>query len=195
MNGLPSNARRASLRPANPRKSLHTASRIIGATLPVTIASTITAKRCAIMPRHFRRLRFTTFVSIPPPLICPSRRPHADSWRDIPYLLQQVGAGENVEKSSGGLPPCGGAPRPGKPWAVPALRMPGLPWHLVGLRLCPRAGRREDITGREGSMRYNPPYSHCKALVWLLWLFFQSKSPMFLETALMNCCTHLLAVS
>ena len=43
MNGLQSNARRAFLRPANPRKSLHTDSRIIGAILPVTIASTFSA--------------------------------------------------------------------------------------------------------------------------------------------------------
>lgn len=41
MSGLLSNARRAFLRPANPRDYTHTASRIIGATLPVTIASTL----------------------------------------------------------------------------------------------------------------------------------------------------------
>ena len=43
MNGLLPNARRALLRPANPRDYTHTASRIIGATLPVTIASTYSA--------------------------------------------------------------------------------------------------------------------------------------------------------
>ena len=41
MNGLLSNARLAFLRPANPRDYAHTVSRIIGAILPVTIASTL----------------------------------------------------------------------------------------------------------------------------------------------------------
>ena len=43
MNELQSNARRAFLRPANQRESPHTRSRIIGAILPVTIASTCSA--------------------------------------------------------------------------------------------------------------------------------------------------------
>lgn len=64
MNGLPSNARRALLRPANPRDYAHTVSRIIGAILPVTIASTLA--RLA----HGAFMGFTTRrrVSIPPPL-------------------------------------------------------------------------------------------------------------------------------
>lgn len=41
MSGLLSNARRAFLRPANTRDYTRTDSRIIGATLPVTIASTL----------------------------------------------------------------------------------------------------------------------------------------------------------
>nr|DAU73723.1 MAG TPA: hypothetical protein [Bacteriophage sp.] len=45
MNGLLSNARRAFLRPTNPRDYTHTVSRIIGAILPVTIASTIACNR------------------------------------------------------------------------------------------------------------------------------------------------------
>ena len=45
MNGLLSNARRAFLRPAIQRESPPTRSRIIGAILPVTIASTIAGNR------------------------------------------------------------------------------------------------------------------------------------------------------
>lgn len=64
MSGLLSNASRALLRPANPRDYTHTASRIICATLPVTIASTLAR------PAHGAFMGFTTcrMVSIPPPL-------------------------------------------------------------------------------------------------------------------------------
>lgn len=62
MNELLSNARLTFLRPANPREFTHTASRIIGVILPVTIASTIARPTRGI-------LGFTTIrlVSIPPP--------------------------------------------------------------------------------------------------------------------------------
>src|SRR5690625_3381460 len=64
MNELQSNARLAFLRPANPRDYTHTASRIIGAILPVTIASTLAR------PAQGAFMGFTTRrrVSIPPPL-------------------------------------------------------------------------------------------------------------------------------
>ena len=51
MSGLLSNARRALLRPANPRDDTHTASRIIGSTLPVTIASTLFRHRSMVSDR------------------------------------------------------------------------------------------------------------------------------------------------
>ena len=62
MSGLLSNARRALLRPANPRDDTHTASRIIGATLPVTIASTLFRHRSMFSDRP------TSFHKPPPAL-------------------------------------------------------------------------------------------------------------------------------
>nr|DAX25438.1 MAG TPA: hypothetical protein [Caudoviricetes sp.] len=62
MSGLLSNARRALLRPANPRDDTHTASRIIGATLPVTIASTLFRHRSMFSDRP------TSFHQPPPAL-------------------------------------------------------------------------------------------------------------------------------
>ena len=52
MNELQSNARRAFLRPANQRESPHTRSRIIGAILPVTIASTCSATAQLLSAPH-----------------------------------------------------------------------------------------------------------------------------------------------
>lgn len=52
MSGLLPNARRALLRPANPRDDTRTASRIIGATLPVTIASTYSSTAQSLSAPH-----------------------------------------------------------------------------------------------------------------------------------------------
>jgi hypothetical protein len=52
MSGFLSNARRALLRPSNPRDYTHTARRIIGATLPVTIASTCSATAQSLSAPH-----------------------------------------------------------------------------------------------------------------------------------------------
>lgn len=52
MSGLLPNARRALLRPTNSRDDTRTASRIIGATLPVTIASTCSATAQSLSAPH-----------------------------------------------------------------------------------------------------------------------------------------------
>ena len=99
MNGLLSNARRAFLRPANPRDYPHTASRIIGATLPVTIASTLAR------PAQGAFMGFTTRrrVSIPPPL-------NGAAWR-----VRPSGPDRGLVRPATYMPPArSGCPMPGK---------------------------------------------------------------------------------
>lgn len=87
MSGLLSNARRALLRPANPRDYTHTASRIIGATLPVTIASTYSATAQWYVIRYaVSHHNHQGCITLQPVPVLVTQRLDTVSWSALPHL-------------------------------------------------------------------------------------------------------------
>ena len=159
MNGLLSNARLAFLRPANPRDYAHTVSRIIGAILPVTIASTLfrhrSYMRFPLRLSHHQSVTYTVFTG------------------SVSYgSFQQVNACNAVRPASmHSISLCY--------VAQPGRRPPPPPGHAKG-------GWMKANKGREWR-EIAPVHSHCNTFVWLFNVYFQSNRPKFRATALINC--------